>query len=96
MAPSTRQLTWTQRRGCPSSCRSCTQPGSRALETWPGCLKGLWSSSCCLLKGWWDWVEWSAGHARRGGIGLLQLSAQLLVPVGVGWGWYGVAQDCAQ
>eukprot|EP00955_Chlamydomonas_euryale_P040693 351780-Chlamydomonas_euryale.AAC.5 len=37
---------------------------------------GLCLSSCCLLKGWWDCVEWSAGHAPSDGIGLLQLSAQ--------------------
>eukprot|EP00955_Chlamydomonas_euryale_P071574 361114-Chlamydomonas_euryale.AAC.4 len=33
-------------------------------------------SSCCLLKGWWDWVASSAGHALRGGIELQRLCAR--------------------
>eukprot|EP00955_Chlamydomonas_euryale_P081571 363599-Chlamydomonas_euryale.AAC.1 len=31
-------------------------------------LIGLWLSSCCLLNGWWDLVEWSAGHNPCGRI----------------------------
>eukprot|EP00955_Chlamydomonas_euryale_P115789 366378-Chlamydomonas_euryale.AAC.10 len=40
----------------------------------------LWLSSCCLLKGWWDWVTWSADHAPCDGIGLERLGARFSRP----------------
>eukprot|EP00955_Chlamydomonas_euryale_P058121 356979-Chlamydomonas_euryale.AAC.6 len=40
----------------------------------------------CLLTGWWDWVEWLAGHTR-GGTGFGQLCAGFTRS---GWrGWVG-------
>eukprot|EP00955_Chlamydomonas_euryale_P074976 362183-Chlamydomonas_euryale.AAC.2 len=59
---------WAGGRMAP--CTSSTKRNSHAWATWLGCLMSLFLSSCCLLKGWWAWVAWSAGHAPHGGIGL--------------------------
>eukprot|EP00955_Chlamydomonas_euryale_P113919 366241-Chlamydomonas_euryale.AAC.10 len=52
--------------------KSVTGNGSHKKPQHP---MSLWISSCCLLKGWWNWVAWSAGHAPHGGIGLDRLCA---------------------
>eukprot|EP00955_Chlamydomonas_euryale_P059095 357281-Chlamydomonas_euryale.AAC.14 len=49
---------------------------AHVLDTWRGSVMGLWLSSCCLLKGWWERVEWSAGRAPHGGIA----PSPLLIP----------------